>query len=645
MRELIDLLNRYGYEYYVLDAPTVTDREYDKLYDELKMLELTTGRVEFDSPTRRVGGEPISSFTKHEHIKPLYSLDKAVTREELVSFVTRAEKAGTKPSFRVEYKFDGLTVCLTYENGKFVRATTRGNGTVGEDVTEQVLTIRSYPMEISYKGRVEVKGEAVIRLSVLEAYNRTAEEPLKNARNAAAGAIRNLDPKITAARKPEIIFYDVNYIEDESLISSQDDAVVFLKQNKFRVSSFYERADSVEELVSLIDRIEVERKTLDYLTDGVVIKLNDYAAREELGYTIKFPRFAIAYKFEAEEVETVITDIFWQVGRTGKLTPLGVVEPVDLAGVTVKKATLNNYGDIERKNVAVGATVLIRRSNEVIPEILGAVSLPENAQKPQKPTVCPYCGTAIREEGANLFCDNHNCPPRVAARMAHFGSKDAMNIEGFSEMTATQLFADCALSEPYQLYSLTEEQLLTLEGFQEKKAKNLLSSIEKSKSCDLSAFIFALGIPNVGKKTAKDLATRFGSVSALSAASEEELLAVEEIGEIIARDIAAFFASETGKTLVENLLKAGVTPQSKKKENADGAFAGEIVVLTGTLEGYTRSQAAKLIEDAGGEIGSSVTTKTTLVIAGEAAGSKLDKARKLGVKIIDEKTLKSMLNS
>ena len=385
MRELIDLLNRYGYEYYVLDAPTVTDREYDKLYDELKMLEQTTGRVEFDSPTRRVGGDPISSFAKHEHIKPLYSLDKAVTKEELISFVTRAEKAGAKPSFRVEYKFDGLTVCLTYENGKFVRATTRGNGTVGEDVTQQVLTIRSYPMEIAYKGRVEVKGEAVIRLSVLEAYNRTAEEPLKNARNAAAGAIRNLDPKITAARKPEIIFYDVNYIEDETLLSSQDDAVAFLKQNKFRVSPFYEKADDIDGLTSLIDRIEVERKTLDFLTDGVVIKLNDYAAREELGYTIKFPRFAIAYKFEAEEVETVITDIFWQVGRTGKLTPLGVVEPVDLAGVTVKKATLNNYGDIERKNVAVGATVLIRRSNEVIPEILGAVSLPKDAQSPQNP--------------------------------------------------------------------------------------------------------------------------------------------------------------------------------------------------------------------------------------------------------------------
>ncbi|MBR2617018.1 MAG: NAD-dependent DNA ligase LigA, partial [Clostridia bacterium] len=319
MRELIDTLNRYGYEYYVLDNPSVSDREYDKLYDRLLALEKETGVVEPDSPTRRVGGEPLAAFSKHEHIQPLYSLDKGVTEQQVRDFCTRAEKIAGNCDYRVEYKFDGLTVCLTYNHGKFLRATTRGNGTVGEDVTAQVLTIPSFPFTIGYQGLVEVKGEAVIRLSVLEKYNATAAEPLKNARNAVAGAIRNLDPKIIKSRNPEICFYDVNYIEDNS-IRSQDEAVAFLKENRFRVFPFYRSAKNAEELMQIINEIDVERKKLDVLTDGAVIKINDYATREELGYTEKFPRFAIAYKFEAEEVETTLREVFWQVGRTGKLT-------------------------------------------------------------------------------------------------------------------------------------------------------------------------------------------------------------------------------------------------------------------------------------------------------------------------------------
>ena len=637
MRELVDLLNRYGYEYYVLDQPTVTDREYDALYDELKELELTTGRVEFDSPTRRVGGDPIEAFRKHTHVQPLYSLDKATKKEQIDAFVTRAKKAEEKASFRVEYKFDGLTCCLTYDKGRFVRATTRGNGTVGEDVTAQVLTIKSYPMEIDYPGLVEVKGEAVIRLSVLARYNRTAAEPLKNARNAAAGAIRNLDPKVTRERAPEIVFYDVNYIEDGS-VRSQDDAVEFLRRNKFRTSSFYKKADTAEELYAIIDEIEVERRNLDVLTDGAVIKVNDYAAREKLGYTEKFPRFAVAFKFEAEEVETTLAAVTWQVGRTGKLTPVGLVDPVDLAGVTVKKATLNNYGDLERKNIYLGATVLIRRSNEVIPEILGSVAVPQGAKKPEKPERCPACGSVIAESGANLFCPNRACPPRVSARLAHFGGKDAMNIEGFSESTAAMLFAAFGIKEAYELYFLTKEQLMELDGFQDKRAENLVTSIQKSKRCELWHFIYALGIPNVGKKTAKDLAAKFGTYERLKAAEKEELLTVDDVGEIVAESVVDFFRGEEG-ALADRVLASGVELTAAEAVPDTGAFAGETVVLTGTLPTLSRAEATALIEKAGGTVTSSVTGKTTLVLAGEAAGSKLEKAQKLGVKIIDEAEL------
>ena len=346
MQELVNILNKWSYEYYVLDNPTVSDGEYDVLYDELRALEGKSGVVLPNSPTLRVGGEPISKFEKHKHIERLYSLDKAVSKEELFAFDERIKKAGFSPVYTVEYKFDGITMCLTYKNGYFVRATTRGNGEEGEDVTAQVLTIKSFPLSIDYKGTVEVKGEAVIRLSVLKKYNETAAEVLKNARNAVAGAIRNLDPKITASRKPEILFYDVNYIEDD-LIHSQCEAVEFLKTNGFKVFDFTKVCSSIEEVSAVIDQIEVERASLDVLTDGAVIKVDGFSIRQELGSTEKFPRWAIAYKFSPQEVTTKLEDVVWQVGRTGKLTPLGILEPVDLCGATVKKATLNNYGKVE----------------------------------------------------------------------------------------------------------------------------------------------------------------------------------------------------------------------------------------------------------------------------------------------------------
>ncbi len=645
-RELVNILNKWAYEYYVLDNPTVSDKEYDALYDELKRLEEADGEVYPDSPTRRVGGESIKGFEKHEHIAPLFSLDKSVTQEELSAFFTRVEKAangaGLKPDYTVEYKFDGLTVCLTYDQGKFVRATTRGNGIVGEDVTAQVLTIPSFPLSISYTGTLEVRGEAVIRLSVLEAYNRTAAEPLKNARNAVAGAIRNLDPKITKLRRPDIYFYDVNYASGGEAFS-QVEAHEFLQKEGFKVFPYFKLCKTGQDVVDAVAEIEVKRREIDVLTDGAVIKVNEDALRAEMGYTDKFPRWAMAYKFEAEEVTTIVKDVVWQVGRTGKLTPLALLEPVELGGATVSRATLNNFGDILRKDVKIGSRVLVRRSNEVIPEILGSTEHANDSKEIEKPSVCPACGAAVSEVGAHLFCPNRDCKERVVAKLDHYASKNAMDIEGLSESTALLLTEKKGVKSFSDLYALTAEDLADLEGFKAKKIQNLLTAIEKSKTPALDRFIFAIGIGGVGRVAAKDLASRFTSLENLKNATVEELLALENVGEITAKLIVDFFQDERNLAEIEALKTAGVAPvwSETKKE---GVFAGEFVVLTGTLVGYKRSEAQKWIEERGGVCQSSVTAKTTLLLAGADAGSKLEKAKKLGVKIIDEAEFNHLLN-
>ncbi len=642
-RQLTDILNKWAYEYYVLDNPTVSDKEYDALYDELRALEEKTGVVYPDSPTRRVGGEPIKEFARHEHIARLFSLDKCVSEEQLRAFLTKTDKASNGLAvYTVEYKFDGLTVCLTYDKGQFVRATTRGNGVVGEDVTAQVLTIKSFPLTISYQGTLEVRGEAVIRLSVLEKYNQTAVEPLKNARNAVAGAIRNLDPKITASRKPDIYFYDVNYISD-GVPMSQTNAHDFLVKEGFKVFDYFKVCSGADGVVSAVQEIEKLRKEIDVLTDGAVIKVDQADVREEMGFTDKFPRWAMAYKFEAEEVTTMLKDVIWQVGRTGKLTPLALLEPVELGGATVSRATLNNYGDILRKDVKIGSRVLVRRSNEVIPEILGTTEHTAQSQDVQKPAYCPFCQTALTETGAHLFCPNEECTPRVVAKLDHYASKNAMDIEGFSGSTA-ELLVEKGLVKTYaDLYKLTKECLKDLEGFKDKKIENLLTAIEKSKTPKLDAFLHAIGIDGVGRVAAKDLAKRFGDIRNLQNATLDDLLALDNVGEITARGILEYFQNESNVAQLALLTEAGVIPQwtDEKKE---GIFSGESIVITGTLEKYKRSEAQKLIEERGGVCQSSVTAKTTLVLAGEAAGSKLDKAKKLGIKVINEEEFDQMLN-
>lgn len=633
-RELCEILNRWAYEYYVLDDPSVPDREYDRLYDELLTLERESGVVLPESPTRRVGGEPVKAFERHTHIARLYSLDKAVTDDELTAFFTRVQKAEIPTDYTVEYKFDGLTVCLTYENGEFVRAATRGNGTDGEDVTAQALTVKSFPLKISYRGLLEVRGEAIIRLSVLEEYNRAhPDEPLKNARNAAAGAIRNLDPKATAARKPEILFYDVNYMS-ESPVASQTEAMEFLRREGFKTFPYFKVCKSGEEVKAAIDEIEIERKKLDVLTDGAVIKANSEELRAALGYTDKFPRWAIAYKFEAEEAESTVLNVVWQVGRTGKLTPLAEIEPVELAGATVRRATLNNFGDLMRKDVKINSRVLVRRSNEVIPEILGAVKHTEGSIPVEKPAICPFCGSAVEETGANLFCSNPHCPPRLVQKLTHYCSKNAADVEGMSEATLTLLLAQRNVTKFSDLYTLTAESFRGLEGFQKKKINNLLSAIEKSKNIPLDRFIYAIGIGGIGRVAARDLA-EFGSVEAIAALDKEKLVALENIGEITANAILNYFADEENRAEIERLYSLGVTPFAKEKRT-QGAFAGLNVVLTGSLLSLSRPEAQKLIEEQGGTAQSAVTSKTNLVVAGDKAGSKLAKAQKAGIPVIDE---------
>ncbi len=643
MRKLVDTLNKYAYEYYNLDNPTVSDKEYDALYDELVKLEKETGEVLFDSPTRRVGGEPISAFKKHKHINRLYSLDKATEYDELIAFDNRIKKDGIESQYTVEYKFDGLTICITYDDGKFVCASTRGNGIEGEDVTAQVLTIKSFPLCIDFKGKLEVQGEAIIRLSVLEKYNQTATEILKNARNAVAGAIRNLDPKVTEKRHAEIMFYNVNYIEGKEF-SSQVESVEFLKQNGFKVHPFLRVCSDINNVMSAIKDIEINRKTLDILTDGAVVKLNNVQKREKLGNTDKFPRWAIAFKFEAEETTTILTDVKWQVGRTGKLTPLGILEPTELAGATVKKATLNNYSDIQRKGVMIGARVLVRRSNEVIPEILGTTEVFADSKVVERPTICPYCERELVETGANLFCPNKNCRPRIVAKLVNFASKNGFDIEGFSEMTAGLLFDQFGTNSFSDLFSLDKEKLLTLEGFKDAKASNLLSSIENSKNIDFEKFIYSLGIENVGRKTARDLSKAFKNYEELKNADYDSLISLSDVGEIMAEGITKYFADSENLQEIEKLFALGVNIKYDMAEK-QGVFSGEKVVLTGTLLEFKRDQAGKIITELGGEVQSSVSKTTTMLLAGENAGSKLDKAKKLGIKIIDEDTFKVLIKT
>ncbi|MGY3776688.1 NAD-dependent DNA ligase LigA [Helcococcus sueciensis] len=654
MRELIDKIKELNYHYYTLDDPLVSDTEYDALYYELRDLEESEGIILEDSPTQVVGDKVLDKFVKHTHLGRLYSLDKAQSYEEIEAWIQRANRLRDEYNnansdklpeieYVVELKFDGLTINLTYNNGKLINAATRGTGVIGEEILPQVKTIKSIPTNIYYKGLIEVSGEGVMPLSRLKEYNENNEEKLKNARNAAAGALRNLDPKVTRSRHLECYLYNITFMQ-ENIIDSQIDVFNFLKENGFNTYPFLEKVKDFQSLIQVIEKIGTLRKEIDVLTDGVVIKINDFRTRQVLGYTNKFPRWAIAYKFEAEKYTTIIKEVIWNVGRTGKVTPVALLDPVDIDGVTVQRATLNNYDDILRKKVRLGSEVIIRRSNDVIPEILTAID--ENLDgttEIEKPVYCPYCHTKLIYDNVHIYCPNAiDCKPQMSARLTHFASREAMNIEGLSEKTIEKMIEVLDISEIDDLYDLTAEDLYKLEGFKDKRVNNTLESIEKSKSVKLSSFIYALGIPNVGVKTAQDLVEYFKTLENIKNASFEELIKVNDIGDITAKGILDYFNDEHIEYALRKLLDKGIIFEEVDEEKSD-ELEGLTIVVTGTIEGYNRKEIQDRLKNMGAKVTSQVSNSTDIVLAGKSAGSKLTKARELNIKVYENQELNEFL--
>ena len=656
IEELVEELNKYAYEYYVLGNSSVTDKDYDKKYYELVDLEKETGYKLPYSPTQRVGDVILPEFKKYTHKARLWSLDKAQTLEEIrewhnrnVKFLEEYNKTSEEELPPLKYiltkKFDGLTINLSYdENGVLVTGATRGTGAIGEDVTAQVKTIKSIPLKIDCHDFLEIHGEAIMTTEAFEKYNSEAETPLKNLRNGAAGALRNLNVAETAKRNLSAFFYDVGYKEGAPFKTYME-MLNFIKTKGFPMDDYIRECTTLDEIQKEIDYIRDIRFDLNYDIDGLVIAIDDIRTRELLGYTVKFPKWAIAYKFEAQEATTKLLDVEWNVGRSGRVSPTAILEPVELAGVTVKRATLNNMDDIARKGVRLGAEVFVRRSNDVIPEIMGVVpeSL-EGTKEIEEPKVCPACGAHLVHEGVHIYCENTlGCKPQMVKTIVHFAGREAMNIAGFSERTAEQLFEKLDIRDISDLYKLEYEKLLDLDKFGPKKAQNLLDAIEKSKDCTLEAFLYSLGIPNVGVKTAKDLVKRFESLENLEKATFEELVSVQDVGDIVARSIIEFFKEERTLKVINELLSLGVNPHYEKKEVLESPFMGKTVVVTGTLENYSRTSIKEKLESLGAKVSGSVSKKTDFVIAGEAAGSKYDKAKSLGITILSEEEFENMI--
>lgn len=643
MDRMVEELNAANYRYYVLDDPTMDDRDYDLKLRELEELEQAHPELaRADSPTKRVGGEALSKFEKVTHPVPLNSLQDVFSKEELSDFVDRMLAADPNTVFSVEPKIDGLSVALEYENGQFVRGATRGDGNVGEDVTENLRTIHTIPMVLeNAPERLIVRGEVFMPKTSFRRLNRTQEEQGKplfaNPRNAAAGSLRQLDPKIAAKRGLDIYVFNVQLAEGK-FFTTHGESLDFLKDLGFPTIP-HKLLSKPDEIGAEVTRIDAEREKLTCDIDGAVIKVNDLLQRERLGDTAKYPRWAVAYKYPPEIKETVVEDIVVQVGRTGVLTPKAVVSPVYLAGTTVTNATLHNQDFISQRDIRIGDTVKIRKAGEIIPEILEVVlsKRPENAVPYFLPDKCPICGakTERDEDGAFLRCTGAECPAQLSRNIAHFVSRDAMDIDGLGSAIVDALIEKGYLKSPADIYYLTPEEVGSLWQKGDTAAKKLLAAIEDSKSRDVSRLIYALGIRQVGVKTGKVLATAFGSLDALEQASVEALTEVPDVGEVTAGFIADWFAQPQSRHLLERLRQAGVNFQSLRQVG-DQRFAGMTFVLTGALSRFTREEATEQIENLGGKVSGSVSKKTKFVVVGENAGSKERKARELGIQILTE---------
>ena len=650
MDELVEQLNAANYRYYVLDDPQMLDFEYDRLLRELEELETQHPEsVRSDSPTKRVGGEALNKFEKVQHPVPLMSLQDVFSMEELNDFLEKILQTHPDVAFTVEPKVDGLSVALEYENGVFVRGATRGDGVVGEDVTENLKTIRSIPMTLQdAPSRLIVRGEVFMPKKNFELLNQRQEEEGKpsfaNPRNAAAGSLRQLDPKIAAKRGLDILIFNVQLAEGVTF-KTHSESLDFLKKLQFKVVPFGLYSD-IGQINAQVDAINETRGELTCDIDGAVIKVDELATREVLGSTAKFPRWAAAYKYPPEIKPTVVEDIVVQVGRTGVLTPKAVVKAVRLAGTTVTNATLHNQDFISQRDIRIGDTVRIRKAGEIIPEILDVdfSKRPESSVPYMLPAYCPICGAPTRrdEEGAFLRCTGVACPAQLSRNIAHFVSRDAMDIDGLGAAIVDALIEKGLLKSPADIYTLSLDDLKSLWQKGDTAAKKLLASIENSKKQDLSRLIFALGIRQVGAKTGKVLATRFGTMDALMAATVEELTQVQDVGAVTARSIGDWFAMEQSKAMIEKLKAAGVNMVCDIQV-ADDRFAGKTFVLTGALTKFTRDEATEQIERFGGKAAGSVSKKTSYVVVGENAGSKERKARELGIPILSEDEFLAMI--
>ncbi|MGR6117641.1 NAD-dependent DNA ligase LigA [Aeribacillus composti] len=652
VKELHKLLNQYNYEYHVLDNPSVPDAEYDRLMRELIELEEQYPELKTpDSPSQRVGGAVLDAFRKVEHRVPMLSLANAFNEQDLRDFDRRVRQAVGDVEYVVELKIDGLAVSLRYENGLFVQGSTRGDGTTGEDITENLKTIRSIPLRLKKNLSIEVRGEAFMPKASFEKLNEEriakGEVPFANPRNAAAGSLRQLDPKIAAKRNLDIFVYNIAELGDTG-VSSHSEGLDLLDELGFKTNHERRKCKNIDEVIELLDQLLEKRSQLPYDIDGVVIKVDSLRQQEALGATAKSPRWAIAYKFPAEEVVTKLLDIELAVGRTGVITPTAILEPVKVAGTTVKRASLHNEDLIREKDIKLGDFVVVKKAGDIIPEIVNVLvdRRTGNEQDFRMPSHCPECNSElVRLEGeVALRCINPKCPAQIREGLIHFVSRNAMNIEGLGERVITQLFKEGLIQDVADLYKLTKPQLLQLERMGEKSTDNLLHAIERSKENSLERLLFGLGIRYVGEKAAKILAEHFETMERLQSATREQLINIPEIGEKMADSIATFFEQPEVKELIEELKSFGVNmtykgPKRTNSDEGDSYFAGKTIVLTGKLAEMSRNEAKEQIEARGGKVTGSVSKKTDLVIAGEDAGSKLAKARELNIEVWDESRL------
>lgn len=652
LEELREQIRYHSRKYYTEDDPEISDYEYDQLYRQLETLEAEYPElVTEDSPTRKIGGAVYNTFAPVVHQVPLESLHDSFSQEELLDFDRRVRETVGDVTYVVEPKFDGLSVALEYRNGVFVRGSTRGDGVTGEDVTENIRTIRSVPKVLKeHVPFLEVRGEVYMSDSsferLCERQELLEEKPFKNPRNAAAGSLRQKDPKITAQRELSIFVFNVQQVEGKEL-SCHDESLAWLASLGFPVSAQYRKFADMDQILEYIQEIGDKRGEFDFPIDGAVVKVNDFRQREELGSTAKFPRWAEAFKYPPEEKETTLLDIEVNVGRTGVLTPTGRFDPVTLAGTTVSRATLHNQDFISEKDIRIGSRVVLRKAGEIIPEVVAVISSPEDSQPYQLPEYCPSCGERVtRVEGeAATRCTNPQCPAQLLRNLIHFASRDAMDIDGLGPAILEQLLQQEMIASPADLYTLKAAELAKLERFGKKSAENLVASVERSKSNDLYRLVYALGIPHIGAKAAQVLCGTFSTMEALQEATEEEISQIEGFGGIMAKEVAAFFQKESARQLVARLKELGVNMTAQQREAQGTVFAGSTFVLTGTLPTMSRKEATQLIESHGGKVTSSVSKKTSYVLAGEEAGSKLEKARQLEIPVLTEEELLQMIHT